>query len=147
MLIFGQKSKYPENGRPVAGVIRLLADAKLSEFANGKNAGRAKWSCYGVFEDPPPGQRGENNTVTISTQFDVDLAEQMMPFEKGTRLFVLGKWLKDDFMTNKRGIDTYFIKAEIVIAQPNYAQLMDEESMETEEYARENDPEDADPGF
>lgn len=148
MLIFGQKSKYPENGRPVMGVIRLLAEANRSEFSTGRNAGRAKWSAYGVFEDAPPGQRGTDNTVTVSTKFDVDLAEQLIPFQKGTRLFVAGTWQKDEYRTERNGKDTYFIKAELVVAQPNYAELLVAESADNAaEYDKEAGNGDEDPGF
>lgn len=147
MLIFGTKSKYPENGRPVVGVIRLLSDARRTYFASGKNVGKAKWTAYGAFETPPPGQRSVDNAVTITTQFDIDLADQLIEFQKGTRLLVAGMWQKDAWQSQKKGKDVFVIKADLVVAQPDYSVMENQITDSASEIPGTEEPDDEDLDF
>lgn len=143
MLIFGDKCKYPSNGRPVFGAIRLITNAQKRVFQSGKMAGKQQWSAIGVFESPPKGQRAEGNSVQITTKFNTSLAEKLIEFSRGEMLLVAGFWEKDEWRSSKEGKTVYCIVAEFVIAQPDYSQFYADGDRENESW----DEMDEDVGF
>lgn len=143
MLIFGDKCKYPTNGRPVLGVIRLISNAQKRLFQSGKMQGKPQWSAMGVFEKPPNGQRGEGNAVSVTTKFNTELAGRLIEFSRGETLLVAGFWEKDEWRSAREGKDIYCIVAEFVIAQPDYSQFY---AVGEEENGKEEDMEE-DVGF
>lgn len=113
--IFG-KPKIPSSGYPFFGVVTLLKNATRSTMKNGKK----QWKAFGSFEKPPKGDRSRDTTVSMTTGFDSDLAQQLIEWPKGTRLLVAGALQKSDYWTQRNGRESFELVVEFVHDQHDY---------------------------
>jgi hypothetical protein len=133
----------PQNGYPWVGTVTLLKDSRVTTMKNGKK----QWKGFGAFEKSAKGDRSGKNAVGLTTGFDSDLADRLIDWPKGTRLFVQGAMVKSDYWTQKNGTDSYELVVEYVHDQHDYhaAQndALDKEAFDgvsEDEYGNSYDP-------
>ena len=112
-----QKPLIEANGYPWVGVVTLLKDATIRILKNGKK----QWTAFAEFErKPKTAPKDAGNTVSLTTGFDTDLADKLIVWAKGTRLFVAGSLKYSDYWTQRNGVKSYQLEVEFVHDQHDY---------------------------
>lgn len=124
------KPVLEQNGYPWMGVVTLLKDATARELKNGK----MQWSAFAEFEKKPREIRDAGNVVSMTTEFDDELARKLMAWPKGTRLLVAGMLEYSDYWTQRNGKKTYQLVVEFVHDQHDYAAVEKAENGHADAY-------------
>lgn len=112
-----------ENGYPCAAVIRLVKDAQMRATKTGKKM----WTANAQLEKRPKGSTDTRVYINMNVYDNADndnLASKLLPWEKGTLLFVFGDIVQDDYWTQRTGKESYKLVPAFVLAQPDYAEAM-----------------------
>lgn len=109
------KPKRSDNGWPIVSVATLLKDSVIKHPKDGF----AVWEAYARVENLPKGVR--DDSVVYSVRAVSPLADMLMAWPAKTRLLIAGELVKDDYWSGRKGTDVYYIKAEFVHDQHNYA--------------------------
>ena len=142
------KPTFSHNGYPWVGVVTLITDSKIIPT----KSGRKIWNAYAKHEAPPKNASQEERSkgnINITTGYNMDLADQLTTFPKGTLLLVCGHMEKDMYRTKKYGKEVWQLVAEYILAQPDYSNLYGGSASEYEAGTSEDSYEntDCDPGF
>lgn len=124
-----------ENGYPCAAIVRLCKDAQIKEL----NDGKKMWTAYAQLEKRPK----NSNDMRVYTNMSVfdgadndNLASKLLPWAKGTMLFVFGDIVRDEYWTERSGKDSYKLVPMFVLEQPDYAEAMRQASNTAKSYER-----------
>ena len=125
-----------ENGYPCAAVVRLTKDAQIRTTQSGKKM----WTANAQFEKRPKGSNDTRVYIEMSV-FDLgennNLASKLIPWEKGTLLFVFGDIVRDEYWTQRSGKESFKLVPMFVLAQPDYAEAMRQAGDTAGNYERE----------
>lgn len=122
-----------ENGYPCAAVVRLCNDAQIKELSDGKKM----WTAYAQLERRPKtsnDMRVYTNMFVADGAYNNNLASKLLPWEKGTILFVFGDIILDEYWTERNGKESYKLVPAFVLAQPDYAEAMRQASNTARNY-------------
>ena len=135
------KPKRSDNGWPIVGVATLLKDSVIKHPKDGF----VVWEAYARVENLPKNVRDES--VVYSIKATSPLADMLMEWPAKTRLLVAGELVKDEYWSGRKGTDVYYIKAEFVHDQHNYAAAAKANDKGDEEYDGAVSASSYDPGF
>ena len=135
------KPKRSDNGFPIIGTVTLLKD---SVKKNPKDSFYV-WEAYGIVEHIPKGTRDESIAYSIKAMSP--LADMLIEWPAKTKLFIAGELVKDDYWSSRRGSEVYYIKAEFVHDQHNYAAAAKDSGQNDDDYDGAVSESSYDPGF
>ena len=135
------KPKRSDNGWPIVSVATLLKDSVIKHPKDGF----AVWEAYARVENLPKGVR--DDSVVYSVRAVSPLADMLMAWPAKTRLLIAGELVKDEYWSGRKGTEVYYIKADFIHDQHNYAEAAksaEKDDGEDDGYVSESS---YDPGF
>ena len=134
------KPKRSDNGWPIICVATLLRDSTIKHPKDNFTV----WDAFARVENLPKNVR--DDSVVYPIKATSPLADMLMEWPAKTRLLVAGELVKDEYWSGRKGTDFYFIKAEFVHDQHNYAAASKDEDSDSADdgYVSESS---YDPGF